>query len=331
MFYFQRMGEVCQFQFVLSILLLMECTFMSTQFSAMSQTIKGLPLLYQGKVRDLYEVDNRHLLMVTSDRISAFDVILPNIIPGKGVVLTELSNFWFKWALHLVPNHLQLAEKTLKDVFPDPEQRSLIASRAVIVRKLRGLPLEAIVRGYLIGSAWKDYNSKGMICGTRLPEGMCIADSLPEPLFTPSTKAGLGNHDENVSFEYIVDSIGPKLAEQLRTISLDIYRKAATYALKRGIIIADTKFEFGLDEYGNLVLMDELLTPDSSRFWLANQYQSGTSPPSFDKQFVRDYLETLDWDKTPPGPELPSEIVSKTVIRYRDVLKLITDAELNTF
>ncbi|HRE55380.1 MAG TPA: phosphoribosylaminoimidazolesuccinocarboxamide synthase [Candidatus Competibacter sp.] len=291
---------------------------MSAPTAPAPSEIESLPLFYRGKVRDLYAADDRHFLMVASDRLSAFDVILPTPIPGKGTVLTAVSNFWFDRIRHLVPNHLQRAEKMLEEVLPDPRERARVAGRAVVARRLRGLPVEAIVRGYLIGSGWKDYQREGAVCGIRLPAGLRLADRLPEPLFTPSTKAALGAHDENVSFETIADAIGQKLAEQIRAISLAIYREAADYALGRGIIIADTKFEFGLDEHGELVLMDEVLTPDSSRFWPVDAYRPGASPPSFDKQFVRDYLETLDWNKQPPGPELPPEIVAKTTAKYRE-------------
>jgi len=288
--------------------------------------IESLPLIYRGKVRDLYAVDERHLLMVASDRLSAFDVILPTAIPGKGVVLTAVSNFWFARTGHIVPNHLQLAEKTLEQALPDPAERARVADRAVVARRLKSLPVEAIVRGYLIGSGWKDYQRTGGVCGIRLPVGLTLADRLPEPIFTPSTKAALGAHDENVSFEQIAEVIGWERAEQVRAVSLRLYREAADHALARGIIIADTKFEFGLDEREQLVLMDEALTPDSSRFWPADQYQPGVNPPSFDKQFVRDYLETLDWDKRPPGPELPPEIVERTVAKYREALERLTEA-----
>jgi phosphoribosylaminoimidazole-succinocarboxamide synthase len=288
--------------------------------------IASLPLVYRGKVRDLYAVDDRHLLMVASDRLSAFDVILPTRIPGKGAVLTAVSNFWFARTRPIVPNHLQRAEKTLEQALPDPTERARVADRAVVARRLKGLPVEAIVRGYLIGSGWKDYQRTGKVCGIELPHGLRLADRLPEPIFTPSTKAALGSHDENVSFEQIAAAIGPELAEQVRETSLRLYREAADYALARGIIIADTKFEFGLDQEGQLVLMDEALTPDSSRFWPADQYQPGDNPPSFDKQFVRDYLETLDWNKQPPGPELPPEIVARTVAKYREALERLTGA-----
>ena len=286
--------------------------------------ISSLPLIYRGKVRDLYAVGDQHLLMVASDRLSAFDVILPTPIPGKGAVLTAVSNFWFARSRHLAPNHQQLAEITLEQALPDPAERARIADRAVVARRLKGLPVEAIVRGYLIGSGWKDYQQSGAVCGIRLPAGLRLAERLPEPLFTPSTKAALGSHDENISFATIAGQIGAELAEQVREVSLRLYREAAAYALTRGIIIADTKFEFGLDEQGQLALMDEALTPDSSRFWPADQHQPGVNPPSFDKQFVRDYLETLDWNKQPPGPELPLAIVERTVAKYREAQQRLT-------
>ena len=286
--------------------------------------ISSLPLIYRGKVRDLYAVGDQHLLMIASDRLSAFDVILPTPIPGKGAVLTAVSNFWFARSRHLVANHQQRAEITLEQALPDPAERARIADRAVVARRLKGLPVEAIVRGYLIGSGWKDYQQSGAVCGIRLPAGLRLAERLPEPLFTPSTKAALGSHDENVSFAAIAGQIGAELAEQVREVSLRLYREAAAYALTRGIIIADTKFEFGLDEQGLLTLMDEALTPDSSRFWPADQHQPGVNPPSFDKQFVRDYLETLDWNKQPPGPELPLEIVERTVAKYREAQQRLT-------
>lgn len=299
---------------------------MSTPAPASPCEIKSLPLVYRGKVRDLYTVDDQHLLMVASDRLSAFDVILPTTIPGKGAILTAVSHFWFGRTRHILPDHLQRAEKTLEEALPDPLERAAVAGRAVVARRLKGLPVEAIVRGYLIGSGWKDYQRTGAVCGIRLPSGLQLADRLPEAIFTPSTKAALGAHDENVSFAVIAATIGEELAQQVREVSLRIYREAADYALNRGIIIADTKFEFGLDEDGQLVLMDEVLTPDSSRFWPADQYRPGTNPPSFDKQFVRDYLETLAWDKQPPGPELPPEIVARTTAKYREALERLTMA-----
>lgn len=299
---------------------------MSTPAPASPCEIKSLPLVYRGKVRDLYTVDDQHLLMVASDRLSAFDVILPTTIPGKGAILTAVSHFWFGRTRHILPDHLQRAEKTLEEALPDPLERAAVTGRAVVARRLKGLPVEAIVRGYLIGSGWKDYQRTGAVCGIRLPSGLQLADRLPEALFTPSTKAALGAHDENVSFAVIAATIGEALAQQVREVSLRIYREAADYALNRGMIIADTKFEFGLDEDGQLVLMDEVLTPDSSRFWPADQYRPGTNPPSFDKQFVRDYLETLAWDKQPPGPELPPEIVVRTTAKYREALERLTVA-----
>ena len=299
---------------------------MSTSTPASPCEIKSLPLVYRGKVRDLYAIDDRHLLMVASDRLSAFDVILPTTIPDKGAILTAVSDFWFSRTRHILPDHLQRAEKTLAEALPDPGERAAVAGRAVVARRLQALPVEAIVRGYLIGSGWKDYQRTGAVCGIRLPRGLQLADRLPEAIFTPSTKAALGAHDENVSFSVIAAAIGEELAQQVQEVSLRIYREAAAYACDRGIIIADTKFEFGLDEHGKLVLMDEVLTPDSSRFWPADQYQPGVNPPSFDKQFVRDYLETLDWDKQPPGPELPQEIVARTTAKYREALERLTMA-----
>lgn len=286
--------------------------------------LHSLPLLYRGKVRDLYQVDDRHLLIVASDRLSAFDVILPTPIPGKGAILTALSNFWFARTRAIIPDHLQLAEKTLEQVLPDPAERAPIANRAVVARRLRGLPVEAIVRGYLIGSGWREYQQTGAVCAIPLPPRLRQADRLPEPIFTPSTKAAQGAHDENVPFAVIAERIGTALAEQVRAVSLRIYREAASYAQQRGILIADTKFEFGLDDDDRLVLMDEVLTPDSSRFWPADQYQPGGSPPSFDKQFVRDYLETLDWNKQAPGPVLPADIVARTAAKYQEAWRRLT-------
>jgi phosphoribosylaminoimidazole-succinocarboxamide synthase len=289
----------------------------STPVSPESE-VKSLPLIYRGKVRDIYKVDARHWLIVASNRLSAFDVVLPTDIPGKGAILTALSNFWFAQTRHIILNHVQLAETTLEQALPDPAERARLADRAVVVRRLKPLPVEAIVRGYLIGSGWKDYQRTGAVCGIRLPPDLKLADPLPEPIYTPSTKAAQGDHDENVSFERTVELLGRLLAEQVREVSIRLYKEAADYALQRGIIIADTKFEFGLDEAGRLVLMDEIFTPDSSRFWPAEQYRPGANPPSFDKQFVRDYLETLDWNKQAPGPELPPEILAKTAAKYRE-------------
>lgn len=284
--------------------------------------IRSLPLLNKGKVRDIYEVDDQHLLIVTTDRLSAFDVILPTPIPGKGQVLTEVSNFWFRRTASLVPNHL--SDKTLEQALPDAAEREAVAKQAIVVRKLKPLPVEAIVRGYLIGSGWKDYQKTGAVCGIRLPENLRLADKLPEPIYTPSTKADIGEHDENIDFEATVKLLGKEMAEKVRDTSLALYKEAAIYALDRGIIIADTKFEFGTDEHGTLTLIDEALTPDSSRFWPADSYQPGSSPASFDKQYVRDYLETLDWDKKEPGPELPPEIANKTAEKYKEALERLT-------
>ncbi|VAX08894.1 Phosphoribosylaminoimidazole-succinocarboxamide synthase [hydrothermal vent metagenome] len=284
--------------------------------------IPHLKLLSRGKVRDIYEVDADHLLIITSDRLSAFDVVLPQPIPGKGEVLTRVANFWFERTGNLIPNHL--AEIPLAEVVPDEAQRNILGDRAIVVRRLKPLPVEAIVRGYLIGSGWKDYQKTGGVCGIQLPTGLRQADQLPEAIFTPSTKAEIGEHDENISFEQTVDLLGQELAEQVRDVSLQIYTEAADFARKKGIIIADTKFEFGQDKAGKLYLIDEALTPDSSRFWPADTYRPGTSPPSFDKQYVRDYLETLDWDKQAPGPELPPEVVAKTAEKYREAERRLT-------
>jgi len=285
-------------------------------------TIKSLPLLARGKVRDIYGVGDEHLLIVTTDRLSAFDVVLPDPIPGKGAVLTAVSNFWFARTADLVPNHL--ADIPLEEVLPDPAERAEVEGRAVVVRKLRALPVEAIVRGYLIGSGWKDYQASGAVCGIALPPGLQLADRLPEAVFTPSTKADVGGHDINIDFNRVSELLGEGLAEQVRDVSLQIYTNCAAYALERGIIIADTKFEFGLDENDRLVLIDEVLTPDSSRFWPADSYRAGESPASFDKQYVRDYLETLDWDKTPPGPTLPPEVITNTASKYREAQQRLT-------
>ncbi len=284
--------------------------------------LASLPLVSKGKVRDIYAVGDRQLLIVTSDRISAFDVILPDLIPGKGAVLTTLSNFWFERTTERLKNHL--AQVELADVLPDEEERRQVEGRAIVVDKLQPLPIESIVRGYIIGSGWKDYQRTREICGIELPAGLEQAAQLPEPLFTPSTKAEIGDHDENIDFEKTCDLLGRERAEEVREISIEIYRSAADLAIQKGIIIADTKFEFGLDDVGNLVLIDEVLTPDSSRFWPVDEYRTGGSPPSFDKQFVRDYLETLDWDKQPPAPSLPQDIVDKTASKYREALERLT-------
>ena len=288
--------------------------------------LSSLPLLARGKVRDIYAVGDEHLLIVTTDRLSAFDVVLPDPIPGKGAVLTAVSNFWFDRTRSIVPNHL--ADLELADVLPDAAERAQVEGRTILVRKLKTLPVEAIVRGYLIGSGWKDYQATGKVCGISLPAGLRMADRLPEALFTPSTKAEVGDHDENIDFARTETLLGAEMATRVRDASLQLYRQAADFALGQGIIIADTKFEFGVDDQGGLVLIDEALTPDSSRFWPQDDYSVGISPPSFDKQYVRDYLETLDWDKTPPGPHLPDEVIQRTAAKYREALRRLTGRDL---
>ena len=289
--------------------------------SVFETKLKKLPLITRGKVRDIYDVDDQHMLIVTTDRLSAFDVVLPDPVPNKGVVLTQVSNFWFDKLSHIVPNHF--SDLTLKDLKISKDEYKMLKGRSVIVKKLKPLPVEAIVRGYIIGSGWKDYQSTGKICGIDLPKGLQQAEKLPEVLFTPSTKADVGGHDENISFRKMHALIGGFLADEVRRISLELYTEASEFALTKGIIIADTKFEFGLDAAGKLVLIDEILSPDSSRFWPADQYQAGISPPSFDKQYIRDYLETLDWDKTPPGPHLPEDILAKSAEKYQEVASLL--------
>ena len=284
--------------------------------------LPGLELLHRGKVRDVYALDARRLLMVATDRLSAFDVVLPDPIPGKGEVLTRLSNFWLGKTAHLMPNHL--LDAAPESVLPEGVDASLYRHRSVIARRLRALPVEAVVRGYLIGSGWKDYRATGALCGIALPAGLRQAERLPEPIFTPSSKAAVGEHDENISFDRVVELIGSELAERVREATLSIYRFAADFAAQRGIIIADTKLEFGLDEDGTLRVMDEMLTPDSSRFWPAEEYRGGSSPPSYDKQFVRDWLETRDWNKTAPGPRLPEAVIAGTQARYAEALRRLT-------
>jgi phosphoribosylaminoimidazole-succinocarboxamide synthase len=284
--------------------------------------LRSLPLLHRGKVRDNYAIGDDRLLIVASDRLSAFDVVLPDPIPGKGRVLTAISNFWFARTRHIVANHL--TGEPLSSYVADPAERAPLEGRAVVVRRLQPLPVEAVVRGYLIGSGWKDYQKTGQVCGIELPPGLALAAKLPAPIFTPATKAAAGQHDENVSFAQVADTIGGAHAARVRELALAIYAFAADYARGRGILIADTKFEFGLDERREVVLMDEALTPDSSRFWAADSYRVGVSPPSFDKQFVRDYLETLDWDKRPPGPRLPPEVIAGTVAKYREAERRLT-------
>jgi len=284
--------------------------------------LAGLKRINEGKVRDIYEVDAGRMLIVTTDRMSAFDVVLPDPIPDKGRVLNEISNFWFGKTGHIIPNHLTGA--ALSSVVRDPAELQMLEGRAVIVKRLQALPLEAVVRGYLIGSGWKDYQATGSVCGIALPPGLKQAERLPEPLFTPATKAAVGDHDENISFAQAERLVGASLAAQVRDTALALYRFAAEHALKRGIIVADTKFEFGVDDAGRLTLIDEVCTPDSSRFWPADTYRAGISPPSFDKQFLRDYLETLDWNKKAPGPKLPPDLIARLSDKYREALTRLT-------
>ena len=290
-----------------------------------AERITRYPLIHRGKVRDSFAIDDEHMLIVASDRLSAFDVVLPDQIPGKGEILTRISNFWFKRTAGIIPNHLSGIE--VEDVIDDSELVEMLRRRAVVVKRLEPLPLEAIVRGYLIGSGWKDYLDTGSICNIALPRGLRQADRLPEVIFTPSSKAAAGQHDVNIEFTETAGLIGLPMAEQVRDISIQIYAQAVEHAAARGIIIADTKFEFGLDEDGHLVLMDEVLTPDSSRFWPEESYRPGTSPPSYDKQYVRDYLETLDWDKQPPGPRLPANIIQATAAKYCEAFQRLTGPE----
>ncbi|ORU90010.1 MAG: phosphoribosylaminoimidazolesuccinocarboxamide synthase [Cycloclasticus sp. symbiont of Poecilosclerida sp. M] len=295
---------------------------MTAPISLLNANISSLPLLHKGKVRDIYDIDDKHMLIVTTDRLSAFDVVLPDPIPGKGVVLNEVSEFWFNKLSHLIPN--QVSTLGLQDVLDSTEDCERLEKRGIVVKKLKPLPIEAIVRGYLIGSGWKDYQKSGQVSGIELATNLQQASKLPAAIYTPSTKAAVGDHDENISFEETVGLLGKDLAEQVRDISLLLYNTAAEFALQRGIIIADTKFEYGLDDEGTLHLIDEVLTPDSSRFWDASAYQVGTSPASFDKQIVRDYLETLDWDKTSPGPTLSTDVARKTAEKYKAVQNRLT-------
>ncbi len=280
-----------------------------------------LKKIYSGKVRDLYEIDENRMLMVASDRLSAFDVILPDPVPRKGEILTQISNFWFGKLAHILPNHF--TGDTVFDVLPK-EQAEQLQHRAVVVKKLTPVKIEAVVRGYLAGGGYKDYLASGKVCGIALPENLKLASRLPEPIFTPSTKAAVGDHDENISFSQCVDIIGEDLARQVEEKALQLYTEAAQYAQTKGIIICDTKFEFGLDKHNTLTLMDEVLTPDSSRFWPKSSYQEGISPPSFDKQFIRDYLESVSWDKQPPAPHIPADVIQKTVDKYQEALDLLT-------
>ncbi|HUW54338.1 MAG TPA: phosphoribosylaminoimidazolesuccinocarboxamide synthase [Rhodanobacter sp.] len=289
--------------------------------------LPGLELIHRGKVRDVYALSDDRLLMVATDRLSAFDVVLPSPIPGKGEMLTQISNFWFAQTAHLVPNHL--LDVPLAEVLPAGTDLALYEKRAVVARRLKPVPVEAIARGYLIGSGWKDYQATGSLCGIALPPGLHQAEKLPEPIFTPSTKAAVGDHDENVSFDAVVAAVGRELADKVRDATLAIYRWAAAYAAERGIIIADTKFEFGTDAHGKLYVMDEMLTPDSSRFWPADQYRVGISPPSYDKQFVRDWLETQPWNKTAPGPVIPDQVIAATAAKYAEALQRLAGIHLD--
>jgi phosphoribosylaminoimidazole-succinocarboxamide synthase len=289
--------------------------------------LSGLSLVHRGKVRDVYALSERELLIVATDRLSAFDVVLPDPIPGKGEMLCQISNFWFDKTAHLMPNHL--TGRPVADMLPPGVDAALYARRSVVAKRLKAVPVEAIARGYLIGSGWKDYQASGALCGMKLPSGLRQAERLPQPIFTPSTKAAAGAHDENIGFDRVVALIGADLAERVRAATLDIYTFAAAYAAQRGIIIADTKFEFGTDADGKLYVMDEMLTPDSSRFWPADQYRVGISPPSYDKQFVRDYLETLDWNKQAPGPKLPAAVIDGTAAKYAEALKRLAGIVLD--
>lgn len=293
----------------------------------LQSNLPGLELVHRGKVRDVYALSDAELLIVASDRLSAFDVVLPDPIPGKGEILTTLSNFWFERTARLVPNHL--TGRPVAEVLPDGVDPALYERRSIVARRLKPVPIEAIARGYLIGSGWKDYQASGALCGIRLPAGLRQAEQLREPIFTPSTKAARGAHDENIPFDVAVATIGAELAEQVRDATLAIYRDAAAYAATRGILIADTKLEFGTDADGVLYVMDEMLTPDSSRFWPADEYRVGISPPSYDKQFVRDYLETLDWDKRAPGPALPRAVIDGTAAKYAEALARLADIRLD--
>ena len=295
---------------------------MSTLYES---TLRSLPLLGRGKVRDNYAVGNDKLLIVTTDRLSAFDVVMGEPIPNKGRVLNQMANFWFDRLKHIVPNHLTGIEP---ETVVAPDEVEQVKGRAVVVKRLEPILVEAVVRGYLAGSGWKDYQASGAVCGVALPPGLQNAQKLPEPIFTPAAKAEMGHHDENITFEECERRIGTELAATIRDISIKLYQEASEYAATRGIIIADTKFEFGLDNHGKLFLMDEALTADSSRFWPADQYQVGTNPPSFDKQFVRDWLETQDWGKTAPAPKLPEDVIAKTSSKYQEALERLTGQTL---
>jgi phosphoribosylaminoimidazole-succinocarboxamide synthase len=293
----------------------------NTSSAVFETNIENLELIARGKVRDIYRIDDEHMLIVSTDRLSAFDVVFSQTIPKKGALLTQVSNFWFARTGHIIRNHL--SDLRLED-YVSAEDLQQLQSRSIIVKRLKTLPVEAIVRGYIIGSGWKDYQATGELCGIKLPEGLQQAEQLAEPIFTPSSKATVGDHDINISFDDAVALIGEDMANQVKNVSIELYKMASDYARKRGIIIADTKFEFGVDENNQLVLIDEILTPDSSRYWPADQYQKGMSPPSYDKQFIRDYLETLDWDKTPPAPGIPLDIIDRTQQKYQDVHDILT-------
>jgi phosphoribosylaminoimidazole-succinocarboxamide synthase len=293
----------------------------------LQSSIKSLPLINQGKVRDIYDIDADKMLIVTTDRLSAFDVVLPTAIPGKGAVLTQVANFWFDRLQSIIPNHLTGIDPA---TVVSADERNQVVGRGIVVRKLKPLPIEAVVRGYLVGGGWKEYKQYGTVCGIPLPAGLQEASQLPAPIFTPSTKAEVGAHDENITFEKASELLGAEVAAQVRDVAIRLYKAAAEYALTKGIIIADTKFEFGLDAAGKLYLIDEALTPDSSRFWPADQYQVGNNPPSYDKQFVRDWLESSGWNKQAPGPVLPADIAAKTGEKYREALRQLTGRDLAT-
>ena len=289
-------------------------------------SIKSLPMINQGKVRDIYDVDANNMLLIATDRLSAFDVVLPTPIPHKGAILTQIANFWFEKLKAIVPNHLTGIDPDT--LVTNPAEKAQLGKRAIVVKKLKPLPIEAIVRGYLVGSGWKEYKASGTVCGIRLPAGLREASQLPEPIFTPSSKAEMGDHDENITLEKTAQLLGRELAEKIAKVSVQLYKEAAEYALTRGIIIADTKFEFGLDTAGELYLIDEVLTPDSSRFWPADQYVVGKNPPSFDKQYVRDWLESTGWNKQAPGPELPADVAARTGEKYREAYEKLTGKAL---
>jgi len=293
----------------------------------LTTSITSLPLLHRGKVRDIYDIDADTMLLIATDRLSAFDVILPTPIAGKGVILTEIANFWFERLKHVVPNHLTGTDPD--SVVSDAAEKAQLGKRALVVKKLKPLPIEAIVRGYLAGSGWKEYKASGTVCGIPLPAGLQEASKLPEPIFTPSSKADVGDHDENITLEKCAQLLGQALADKVARVSVLLYKEAAEYALTRGIIIADTKFEFGLDAAGELYVIDEVLTPDSSRFWPADQYVVGNNPPSFDKQYVRDWLEASGWNKVAPGPELPAEVASRTGEKYHEAYTRLTGETLD--